>query len=78
MKLNSYEINKIVEYIRHHHEGMVFDAFEVAEDIDAVLSYYGFCLLLDNEDKENLKVELLSLAIEFELHEVGRLAAMEV
>ena len=77
MKLDSNEINKIVEYIRHHHDGMVFDAFEVAEDLDAVLSYYGFCLQLDREDKGNLKVELATLAIEYELHEVGRLTVVE-
>lgn len=77
MRLNNNQINKIVEYIRHHSDGMIFDVIEIEENLDDVLSYYGFCFVLEKEDREIIVRELLPLAHDFQTREVEKMVLVE-
>ena len=77
MKLNPYQINKLVEYIKNNSEGMVFDVIELTENLDDVLNYYGFFLDIDDEDKEIIAKELLPLAHNFQTREVEKMVLVE-
>ena len=77
MKLDNNQLHKVIEYIKCHSEGMVFDVLDVTENLDEVLNYYGFCLELAPEDREILSRELLPLAQEFQLREAKKLVLVE-
>lgn len=74
--IDKYKINRMVEYMKS--SGFNFEVFEVVENLDQILSYYG---LIDIELKEDeylfLMAELLPLAEEFEFREAEYLSLQE-
>lgn len=74
--VNKYKLNKIVEYIKA--SGFEFETFEVEEEFERILAYYGiFTFDLTHDEIILLKAELLPLAEQFEFGEVAYLTSQE-
>lgn len=69
--MNRQQLHNIVEYIKTQSE-FPFDALDVEESVDEVLSFFGLHPELDSMEREELRSELLRLAIEAELAEMAR------
>jgi len=59
MRQTMNDLHQIIESIRH--QPVYFNAWDVIEDVDDVLSKYGFLPELDVEDRYLLTTALLSM-----------------
>lgn len=69
--MNSYRVHCIVEYIKWQRD-FPFDVFDVRDDLDGILFFYGFGVELDSPERWWLGRELEKLAERAELCEVSR------
>ena len=71
--MDRYNIHKMVEYIRTQPE-FPFDGIDVEESLEEVLAYFGLHPQLDEDERRQLRQELLPMALEDEFAEVSLLA----
>lgn len=69
--MNRQQMHNIVEYIKTQPE-FPFDALDVEESVEEVLSYFGLHPEIDSLERDELRADLLRLAIEAELAEMAR------
>lgn len=72
-EMNRYVVHNMVEYIKTQAE-FPFDAMDVEESLEEVLGYFGFHPQLDEPAREQLREDLLPLALGTELGEMQHLA----
>ena len=75
--MDRYKIHKAVEYIRSRSE-FPFDGIDVEESLDEVLAYFGLHPQLDEDERQQLRQDLLPLAWGDEEAEMSRLAELSV
>jgi hypothetical protein len=73
--MDRYKIHKTVEYIRTQTE-FPFDGIDVEESLEEVLAYFGFHAQFDDEEREELRKDLLQLAVQAELAEMSRIVEL--
>ena len=69
--MNRYKLHMVVEYIRTQPE-FPFDVYDVEDDVQQVLAYFGLHPQLDDEERNELKRDLLELALASQLAEIER------
>lgn len=70
--MNRHKLNYAVEYIKTQ-ATFPFDVLDVEEDVSVVLAYFGLYPELDDEERQELRRDLLPLASAAELAEMARL-----
>jgi hypothetical protein len=75
--MNRNAIHNMVEYIRTQPE-FPFDGIDVEESLDDVLGYFGLHPQLEDDERQQLREDLLQFALRDELAEVSQLAESEL
>ncbi|HLC20074.1 MAG TPA: hypothetical protein VJK72_04080 [Candidatus Nanoarchaeia archaeon] len=75
MKCTAVELHRMIEYIKQ--QDFPFTPEDVAQNVSDVLVAFGFCPMLDVEDRAALRHELLPFAEENESREAARLVLKE-
>ena len=75
--MNNNAIHNMVEYIRTQPE-FPFDGIDVEESLDDVLAYFGLHPQLEDDERQQLREDLLQFALQDELAEVSQLAKSEL
>ncbi len=70
--MNRYKLNYILEYIKQQSE-FPFDVLDVNDGVEPILAYYGLHPELDDDEKDEIRAELVGIASECELAEIARL-----
>lgn len=70
--MDKYKIHRAVEYIRTQPE-FPFDGTDIEESLEEVLAYFGLHPQLDEDERQELRQEILPMAAEDEETEVSRL-----
>ena len=70
-QMNRYKLHTAVEYIKTQPE-FPFDVYDVEDDVQQVLAYFGLHPQLDDEERNELKRDLRELALASELAEIER------
>ena len=69
--MNRYKLHTAVEYIKTQPE-FPFDVYDVEDDVQQVLAYFGLHPQLDDEERNELKRDLRGMALANELAEIER------
>ena len=70
--MKSYKVHCIVEYVKQQRD-FPFDVFDVRENLDGILFFFGFGVELDSPERWMLQQELEKLAEASEVGESRRL-----
>ena len=67
----SYKVHCIVEYVKQQRD-FPFDVLDVRENLDGILFFFGFGVVLDSPERWMLRLELEKLAEKAEFGEASR------
>ena len=70
--MDRYIVHNMVEYIKMQTE-FPFDVIDVEESLDDVLGYFGLHPQLDEQERHEVRRDLLQLALSAELAEMQRI-----
>lgn len=74
--MDRYALHNMVEYIKTQPE-FPFDVIDVEEALDDVLAYFGLHHKLDEQERHEIRHDLLQLALNAELAEMQRIVDLD-